>query len=164
MNSRTAYKPAESTRLLLIHNSKVIFERHSSCCCSTIANPRKLFFLLFEKKRYDPNNLTERNHACISTVPWTLIFFALINGLSPAAEQPLAGSGPVQPALLPARVAACYVGLYLYHDTIHAALQAACMRVVRWICFHEVLGNRTVLTLTMMCSAVQCSWSLVSVS
>jgi hypothetical protein len=62
---------------------------------------------------YDPNNLTERNHACISTVP-------------EPEEQPLAGSGPAS-APAPARLAACYVGLYLYHGTIHAGRSAGSM-------------------------------------
>lgn len=41
-------------------------------------------------------------------------------------EQPLAGSGPAS-APAPARLAACYVGLYLYHDTIHAGRSAGSM-------------------------------------
>jgi hypothetical protein len=63
--------------------------------------------------------------------------------------------GPVQPALLllPGLQLAMWVSISTMVLSMQADLQAACMRVVRWICFHEVLGNRTVLTLTMMCSA-----------
>lgn len=64
-------------------------------------------------------------------------------------------SGPASAPACQACSLLCGSLLSTMIPSMQAELQAACMRVVRWICFHEVLGNRTVLTLTMMCSAAQ---------